>query len=138
MELNRSLLEIESNMSSPDEADPSTDLKLGFGICYIIIGLIFSPLQFICAYLLITDKDMKNPTYEFMINLSIVNGFNLLVIAVLNGLLAATKYQNDLLFRFSSYLSATGWNVSSSQFVFMAFSRWVALTRNHLSKEIFR
>lgn len=114
------------------------DISFDVGISYVTIGIIFIPLHIICSYLIYTDKEMQNPTYQLMINLSVADIFELCSIALYAGGALITNYQPSLVHRWMAFVLLVCWYVNCVLFVLVAISRWVAITRSHMMAYIFR
>lgn len=110
----------------------------GVGVSYVILGVVFIPLHVICSYLMYTDKEMQNPTYRLMINLSIADVGELSAIAVYAGSVLVSQNQPDMVDRFMGLVLLICWYVNDVLFAIIAFSRWVAITRSHLVPQMFR
>lgn len=113
---------------------PTVDaFSIVVGSCYLCTGAVFIVLQLLCAYLICSDKEMRNPTYQLVVNLGIADAVELVVVGVYTGIVIITGgTQNSALGRFMSFLLITAWYANGVLFVFIAFSRWVAITRAHL------
>lgn len=105
-------------MQSPNIWIPSV---LTVAIVYISVGVAFIFLHGICAYLILSDHEMRKPTYQFMVNLSVTDSIELAVIAVFNGVVAITNLKSSNGFRFALFLLTASWYASVVLLVFMAF-----------------
>lgn len=114
------------------------DMRFPVGISYITIGVTFILLHAICAYLMHSDKEMKNPTYDFMVHLSIIDCVCLSCIGIYAGSVLVSGVQYGPLDAVVPYLQVVTWFVSCVVLDCVAFSRWISITRPHLLAEIFR
>ena len=108
------------------------------GTTYIVEAIIIIPLHVLCMYLMLTDKEMETATYAFMVNLSIADCAELLVIGVYTGTVILTKWEISIMDRFATFIICTAFYTGCVIFVFISFSRWIALTRPHLDKIVFK
>lgn len=116
----------------------SHEITFDVGVSYVTIGVLFIPLHIICSYLIYTDKDMQNPTYRMMVNLSIADCGELSSIAIYAGIVLVTGYQPDYPDRVMGLVLLVCWYVNDVLFAVIAFSRWIAITRSHMVNYVFR
>lgn len=70
------------------------------GIGYIVTAIIVIPLHIICSWLMWKDKEMRNPTYQFIINLSIADVLELVPLGLYAGAIILGAFQNVMFDRF--------------------------------------
>src|SRR4051794_10217976 len=91
----------------------NSSMSFNIGISYVIIGIIFTPFHIICSHLIFTDKEMKNPTYQFIINLSIVDMLELISICFYAGsILLIGGNQIESVARFMTFWAICFWYIS--------------------------
>lgn len=124
-----------TNETTPTGLD---HFALGVGIGYTCAGVVFIYLQLVCAYLIYVDKEMQNPTYKLMVNLSITDAIELIPIGAYAGITILTGVQYPSIQCCMSFVCLSAWYANCVLFVFIGFSRWIAITRSHLVANMFR
>ncbi len=124
---------------SNDTFDTPDYIVTTIGISYITTGLFIIPLHIICSWLMWQDKEMRTPTYQFMINLSVADVLELVAISFYAGIIILFRLPiNNNFDRFMAFWTLTAWYVNCVMFALIAYSRWIAMTRHHLVGHIFK
>lgn len=133
-----STITLDSSTLTPMEPFIPSTKDIIVGAIYITEAVIIISLHIHCSYLIYTDKDMKNPTYYFMINLSIVDILELSLIGIYAGAIILTRWHNETAARLASFFTLSLWYSNCVLFGLIAFARWVAITRPHMTPIIFK
>lgn len=108
------------------------------GSCYIVFGFCGVFANFLIAYLMLSDKSMKrHATYIFMINLAVADATVLSSIAFYAGIHCIMPHINEIVDRIMAWIVAIGWYPGCIFFVIIAFSRWVAISKQEKLKVYF-
>lgn len=129
---------MENDSFNSTDQIPIDNLATTVGILYLCIGVIFIFLHVTCAYLIYTDKEMQNPTYKFVINLSVCDTLELIALGLYLGTIVLLNDKNATLDRWMSFISMTCWYVNCSLSMLISFSRWIAITKSHMVSRVFR
>lgn len=103
-------------------------LSNAIGVLYISTGVVFIFLHMACSYLIHTDKKMRNPTYQFMINLSMADCLELIPLALYAGSSILIGHQNEIVGVVMGFLVLLAWYTNCVLFSFIAF-RYVTFRR---------
>lgn len=108
------------------------------GISYLLVGLFGIFTNLLCSYLITINKEFRNASYVYIINLNIADAIVLLPIAVYLGLIEInSNFQCNLCDRIFHSFIQIGWWPSGCYFVLISFTRLVVLKYRHYNKVIF-
>lgn len=102
------------------------------GSIYIVMGIFGIAENGLAAVLIATDREMRNPTYIYMVNVCLSDVVTLTSIAIYSGVvLIYPSAVTPTLTKLSSYVTATSWCFACQFIVLMTFSRYVQLKWAH-------
>lgn len=113
-------------------------MNIAVGVAYIITGTVGLIANITCAILIAKNKELRNASYFYMINLCIADAILLLPIAIYLGIVVILNNNScDYCERVFNLFLQISWYPGGCFFVLVSLTRFIMLKYSHLNKKIF-